>query len=203
MLISDIIDELITEVGGDTSDTALSTKMLGFFKSALRRFPRHTRTRLLLDTSSSALAVGTNYITPMPNDFIKERAVYYTESGNRIDIPKISFDDFNDQYNSNSSNAPQGYRIVGAKMEFLNNADREYTIYVEYFKSVDDIAAGDTFFGSSDMIEIAKDGAKYYYYSYEEDSPMAASSLALLKAGLDKLETDFLNDEIPNYIEES
>lgn len=204
MLISTMITEIISETGGDTSDTTLQTLIYGFIKSAMRRLPRHTRTRLLIDTSYATLSSGSHYIYPLPSDFIKERYVYYINNGNRINIPKLSFDDFNSQFNSTATGSPQsGYRIIGDKVEFLRSADQDYVIYIEYFKSVDEIATTDGFFGSSDMIEIVKDGAKYYYFDYEEDDKKATEKLALFKAGLDKLEADYLSDEIPDYVEES
>ena len=46
MIISDIINEVVSEVGGDTSDTDLAAKMLIFAKGALRRFPLFSKARL-------------------------------------------------------------------------------------------------------------------------------------------------------------
>ena len=202
MLISEIRDEIISEVGQDTSDTTLAALIFGFIKSALRRFPRHTKTRLLLDTSYATLSSGANYLT-IPTYFIQERAVYYINNGNRKDIPKLSFDDFNEQFNSTSTTKPTGYRIVGNVIEFLHKADKDYVIYVEHFKEVDNVALGDGFFGDTSMVEILKDGVKYYYYKYAEDPNEASSWLVLFKAGLDELESDFISDEIGSHIEES
>ena len=50
MIISDIISEVITDVGGDTTDTGLAAKMLVFTKGAMRKFPLFSRSRIFLDT---------------------------------------------------------------------------------------------------------------------------------------------------------
>jgi hypothetical protein len=202
MLISDIVTELITETGGDTSDTSLATLFLGFLKSTLRRLPRHTRTRYLYATKTSTLSSGSYYVS-LPTGFIRERDVYYIDSGSRVDIPQLSFDEFNEQFNSTSTGGPQGYRIVGNTVEFLRTADKDYTIYFECTQEIDNISVSDTVTWDSSVTEIVKDGAKYYYFDYEEDSPRATEKLTLFTAGLQKLETDFMSDEIPNYIEEA
>jgi len=204
MLFSVIRDEIITEVGGSTSDSGLQTLIFGFMKSALRRFPRHTRSRILIDIAYATLSQGEQTL-PVPSDFVRERQVYYLDSNNkRVEIDKLSFDEFNEQYNagSGSQSKPKGYRIYGSTIEFIHQADGTYTVYLEYYKSVDDIETTDDFFASSDVIEIAKDGAKYYYFDYEENYPKAAEKLGLFKAGLDKLEVDFLSDELPEYVQE-
>lgn len=202
MTFATIRNEIITEVGGDTSDTSLQTLILGFIKSTLRRFPRHTRSRFLNTTKFVTLASGSSSAT-LPSGFIREQAVYYVDNGGRIDIPKLSFDDFNRQFNSISVSEPTGYRIIGSTIEFLTSADKAYTIYLECSAEIDDIAAGDSFTGDSSIVEILKDGAKHYYYDYEEDDPKASEKLGLFKVGLDKLESDFLNDELPDYISET
>ena len=202
-LYSAIRDEIIVEIGGDVNDNILSTNIFSFIKSALRRFPRHTRSRFLFTTKTASLTTG-NYSVSLPSGFIRERSVYYIDSGARIYIEKLSFDDFNEQFNSTATGSPQsGYRIIGSTMEFLRSADTNYTIYIECLKEIDSVETTDTFSGDSSVIEILKDGAKYYYYDYEEDDKRAGDKLALFKAGLDKLESDFLSDEIPSHIGEA
>jgi hypothetical protein len=200
MLFSAIRDEIITEVGGDTSDSTLQTLVLGFIKSALRRFPRHTRSRFLLATKSVTLSAG-SYYAALPAGFIRELAVFYLSGGGRKDIPKV--DDYNEQFNSTSLTPPSGYRIFGSNIEFTHSADQSYTIYIECSAEIDDVIAGDSFTGDSSIVEILKDGAKSYYFDYSEDYPKASEKLGMFKAGLDKLEIDFLSDELPGYIEES
>ena len=202
MLFSTIRDEIITEVGGDTSDSTLQTLVLGFIKSALRRFPRNTRSRFLLATKSVTLSAG-SYYAALPSGFIRETEVYRLVSGSRENIPKLSAPDFNEEFNSTSTGEPNGYRIIGSNIEFARSADQSYTIYIECSSEIDDVVAGDSFTGDSSIVEILKDGAKHYYFDYSEDSPRASEKLGMFKAGLDKLEIDFLSDELPGYIEES
>jgi len=202
VLFSAIRDEIITEVGADTSDTTLQTLILGFKKSALRRFPRHTRSRFLLATKSVTLSAG-SYYAALPAGFIRELAVYHLESGSKESIPKLSSIDFNEEFNSTSTGGPAGYRIFGSNIEFTLSADKQYTIYIECSAEIDDVVAGDSFTGDSSIVEILKDGAKSYYFDYAEDYPKASEKLGLFKIGLDKLESDFLNDELPDYITEA
>lgn len=202
MLISEIRDEIITEIGGDSSDTDLQAKIFQFIKTALRRFPRHTKNRLLLTTSYATLNSGKNYLT-IPTYFIQERLIYLEENGNREPIQKLSLEDFTEKYNSSATGKPDYYRIIGNVIEFDKTADQDYTIYVEHFKEVDNVNLTDGFFGDTSMVEILKDGVKYYYYLYAEDDARANNQLALFKAGLDELEADFISDDIPTHIEES
>lgn len=188
MLISEIITEVINEVGGDTTDTDLIAKMLIFAKGALRRFPLFAKSRLLTNISYATLPVGVNYITT-PTYFLDEKFVWYEESGNRKEIIKVDDKIFLNLVNTQSSGAPQYYHITGNVLEFNVNADADRVIYVEHAAEVDNVTASSDFFGSTDMLEILKDGIKSTYYSdYVEDPIKGTAKLSLFKAGLDKLE---------------
>lgn len=202
MEIKDIRDEVIVEVGGDVSDSALQSKIFQFIKTALRRFPRHTKTRLLIDTYYATLESGEYYLTTPPY-FIQERVVYYIDNGKRKEISKLPFDDFNEQFDSTSTSEPNGYRIIGNVIEFLHPADKDYVIYVEFFKEIDDVNLTNKFFGDTSMIEILKDGVKYYYFQYTEDDARANAQLTLFKIGLDVLENSYIVEELPDYIQEN
>jgi len=199
MIISDIINEVITEVGGDTSDTALQANMLIFAKGALRRFPLFSRDRLLIDTSYATLS-GT-YLTT-PTGFIREISLYYIDNGARRYIEKLSEKDFGSIVNTSSSGNPSYYRIVGNIIEFDKSCS-DIVIYVEHYKAIDEVTAGSTFPGDNQMIEILKDGMKSTYYTdYIEDMPKGDKKLALFKAGLDELESKHMMSEQGEYIDE-
>lgn len=203
MLISELITEIIDEVGGDNTDTDLIGKMLGFIKGALRRVSLFCRGRLLIDTSYATLAAGANYITT-PTGFIREandRSVYYIESGKRQYIDKLTTAQFGAQVNTTATGKPAYYHIVENVIEFDKNAASDIVIYVEHFQEVDSITAATTFFGSSDMTEVVKDGAKYTYYSeYVEDPAKGGEKLNLFKVGLDELESKFMMSEQGDHI---
>ncbi len=204
MLISELISEIITEVGGDTTDTALTAAMLVFAKGALRRFPLFSRNRLLVDTSYSTLSSGANYLTT-PTGFIREISIYYEETGGaRKYIEKLTEGQFGSRVNTGTSGTISYYRIVGNVIEFDRNTDTERVIYVEHFKEVDDIETTDNFFGTSDMLEILKDGMKATYYSdYVEDDAKGDRKMGLFKAGLDELESKFMMSEHGGHIDEA
>lgn len=201
MLLSEIRDEIINEVGGDVADTSLQNKIFGFMKSALRRFPLHTRSRLLIGTSTIALSTGENN-KDLPTDFISELIIYRISSGSRINIEKPP--SFSAVVNTVSSGVPLYYEIQGNKIFFDKNADQVYTIYIEHFKEIDTVIAGDTWAYSSPMIEVLKDGTKYTYYSdYAEDPVKGREKLTLFVNGLDTIEEKFMIETGGTHITES
>lgn len=188
MLISDVILEVISDVGADSDDSVLVTKMLGFAKGALRRFPLFTKSRLLYITSTATLTAGANSI-PTPTYFISEKLIWYVESGSRKEIIKKDDDKFLELVNTSASGVPEYYHIANNLIEFDKNSDVDRTIYIEHLSEVDNVTAASSFFGSTDMLEILKDGMKATYYNdYVEDPIKGDKKLALFKAGLDELE---------------
>jgi len=188
MIMSDVINEVISEVGGDVTDTTLSAKMLIFAKGALRRFPLFTKSRLLYVTSYATLVAGINYITT-PDHFLDEKQVWYEESGERKIIKKVADNTFSQIINTSSSGTPGYYHIANNVIEFDKNSDTDRVIYIEHLCEVDDVTASSDFFGSTDMLETLKDGMKATYYSdYVEDAQKGDKKLALFKSGLDALE---------------
>lgn len=200
MLISDVILEVISDVGADSDDSVLVTKMLGFAKGALRRFPLFTKSRLLYITSTDILAAGTNSI-PTPTYFISEKLIWYVENGSRKEIIKKDDDKFLELVNTSASGTPEYFHIANNLIEFDKNSEADRTIYIEHLSEVDNVTAASVFFGSSDMLEILKDGMKATYYSdYVEDKIKGDGKLALFKAGLDKLEERHMIEKMGGHI---
>jgi hypothetical protein len=203
MLISDIILEVIDEVGGDQADTGLVAKMLTFAKGALRRFPLFCRERLISDVSYATLLQGSNYLTT-PTGFIRETgedSVYYEDSGARKIITKLPAASFSAQVNTNSIGKPEYYRIVSNVMEFDKKADSDIVIFVEHFQESDIVTPTTDFFGNTSMQEILKDGMKYTYYSdYVEDPVKGKEKLALFQTGLEELESKYMMSEHGGHI---
>lgn len=192
MIISNIIIEVIAECGGDTADTGLAAIMLNCVKGALRRFPLFSKSRLLYITSYATLTAGTNYLTT-PTYFLDEREVWYDDSGMKRIIHKKEDHEFALIVNTSASGNPEFYRITNNVIEFDKNSDQDRVIYVEHLGEVDDVTAASNFFGSSDMLEILKDGIKGTYYSdYTEDPARGREKLAIFKAGLDELESRYM-----------
>jgi len=205
MLISEIITEVITEIGGDTSDSTLVANMLLFAKGALRRFPLFSRSRLLVDVAYSTLALGDHYLTT-PTDFIREISIYYVESGgHRKYLEKLTEGEYGSKVNTSTTGTISYYRIYGNTIEFDVSTNVERVIYIEYFKEVDDVESTDTFFGSTDMLEILKDGMKAVYYSdyTEDDKGMGDKKWGLFKAGLDELDSKYMMSEHGGHIDEA
>jgi len=198
MLISEIITEVIEEVGGDSEDSTLSSKMLTFAKGALRRFPLFCRDRLLYTISYATLEAGENTLS-VPTGFIASKgakSVWYESSGRREVIGKLTDEAFAKYYNSESSGVPQYYRISAGTIEFDVKSSSDLVIYIEHSCEVDDVEVGDEFFGSSDMVEILKDGMKATYYTdYTEDTTgRGDKKAAQFEDGLNKLDNRYITE---------
>lgn len=202
MLISDLIDEIITEVGGDVTDTDLQTKTLGFIRSALRRFPRFTRNRMVRSQKSGSLSASAQTMA-VPSGVVDILAAYYLEAGERKDIFRPKLPRFTEEYRSTGNGSPQYFIVRTNTVEFDRPADQAYTIYFECNIEIDDVDSTDTWAHSSDRAEIMKDGAKAYYYGYVEDEAKESKSLTLFKAGLDALEREYAREELADHVEEA
>jgi hypothetical protein len=153
-------------------------------------------------TKSKALSSG-QYTFTLPTGIIEIRDVYYISEGNRLRIDKPPSNSyFNDVFNSSATGAPKMYRLVGVDVEFDHAADKDYTIYFECLQEKDALVSTDTFIRNSTVIEVLKDGAKYYYYRYVEDHEVARDYLQLFKAGLDELNSKYDDSELSGHIEE-
>ena len=204
MLFSALIDEVIGEVGDDVDDSDLETKVLGFVKSALRRFPQNARARSIISKKSVSLASAAQTGT-IPSGFIQERAAWYEDSeGVRHDITIIRDTKlFNERYRTNVSGAPEFCRFYGTTIEFNRPANQAYTVYVDCFIEIDNVAAADTFAYDSSMAEIMKDGVKFYYYTYTEDDDNKKTWGTLFLDDLRKLDSKYVREETPDHVEES
>lgn len=203
MLISDIRDEIISEVGGDVDDTDLQDKVLGFIVSSLRRLPDKARVRTVISKKSVTLSSGLQTAT-LPDGFLEERVVWYETDGARknIDLPKDTRD-FNAAYTTSGSGAPSLARIYGTIIEFDKPADQDYTIYIDCFVECDDVDAADTFGHNSNIAEKIKDAAKYYYYSYIEKDEKAKEFAGIFEDGMIKLDGKYQRNEQPDHVVES
>jgi len=198
MLISEIITEVIDEIGGDSEDSTLSAKLLTFAKGALRRFPLLCRDRLLYATSYATLEAGENTLS-VPTYFLAgkgPKAVWYEESGRREIIHKLTDEKFIDYYNSEATGVPRYYHIASGTIEFDVKSNVDRVIYFNHLCEVDDITATSVFFGSSDMIEILKDGIKATYYTdYTEDTTgRGDKKAAQFEDGLNKLDSRYMRE---------
>ena len=101
--------------------------------------------------------------------------------------------DFLNIVDTTASGAPQYFNIVGNVIYFDKNSDADRVIYIEHSGEVDNVTAASDFFGNTSMLEILKDGMKATYYSdYVEDPVKGDKKFGLFKAGLDKLESDYM-----------
>lgn len=203
MLISEIISDAIGDVGGDTTDSELVAHFLRFTKSALRRFPRWCRGRLIRTKKSGTLSAAATTMT-LPSGTRGIQEVFYQDSnGKRIEILMPGVVEFNRQYAANESGPPQYCIIRGTEVEFSRKADAAYTIYFDCQGEISSVSSGDTWAYSEDEVEILKDGIKFYYYSYKEDDTQQVNFAKLFKDGLDSLDADHVREGMPDHVEEA
>ena len=204
LTLQEMAVEICTEVGGDTSDTTLLTKIVSFIKSALRKFPLYTRNKYIVDVKTGTLSSG-NYSMSIPSGLIEPRDVYYVSGENRMIIERRSYGEFNREFQPSGSGAPETYRIVGDTVEFNHAAAQDYTIYFEgKCSSVDALTSGTTFTGSDEIVEVAKDGAKaIYYLTYTEDAQIGMVFEAKFKDGLNTLDGQYMVQDLSSHVGES
>ena len=206
LTIDNVLDELIKEVGGDTTDSDFKDDMFGFMKAGIRHIPAFIRSRLFIALDTKALAASAYSIdlSTLDPGFIKERAVWWvTTEGKRDPIDRAnSNSEFNQLFAPNSNGSPRVYRVYDKTMEFDRSANIQYTIGLEYFKEVSAIETADTFFGDDSLLEAVKHFTKMVYYGdYEEDKVKKDSHQ---KDGGDiifELEGDFEAQEMGGYVE--
>ena len=203
MKISEMITEVIDEVGQDSEDTTLTAKFLNYCKASIRRLPSKTRERTVITISSATLIAGNGALT-LPSNFIGERQVWYLESGERKEIHKKIADEFNYIKNESTLGVPEFYRIFAKYIEFDVNALSDMTIEIEHFKDVSDgLATTDDFFGNVDLIETIKDLMKFYYFTYKQQYDIAGGFFNNARDQLSDADAEFMEEELGSHVEES
>ena len=206
MLISDIINEIVIEVGGDTSDTTLVTKMLGFFKAGYRRMPAFVRDRNFYAVASYALPAQSNTMSVDSfAGFIREREVWF-EGDNKIHIPiykPLDIGFFHRVLAPEVAGKPRYYAIHGRTMQFDRMADAALVIGVDYVKAVSVLELTDTWEADEQIMEAAKHFCKMVYFSdYEEDLNKARENERRGKEITAILDEEFQIVEMGSYVHE-
>jgi len=206
MTINDILAEIINEVGGDSSDTTLTTKMLGFFKAGYRHIPAFIRDRNFTAVASYTLLAASNTVA-LTNftGFIREREIWF-EGDNGIHIPIYkppSLQYFHKVINPQKGGKPFYYRIYAQTLQFDKLADAGLIIGMDYFKAVSSIAGTDTWLADEQLMEGAKHFCKMIYFSdYEEDTEKASENERRGKDIIARLEEEYEVQELGGYVDE-
>ena len=208
LTIDNILDEIIKEVGGDTTDTTFKADMLSFMKAGIRHIPVFIRSRLFITLGTKTLAVGEYSVdlSTLDPGFIKERSVWWvtTESKRHPIYRATSNAQFNEIFAPNVRGDPRWFRIYEKTMEFDRKAADEKTIGIEYYKEVSAIETTDTFFGDDSLLEAVKHFTKMVYYGdYEEDEKKKADHKRDGKELILELEGDFEASEYGGHVEQT
>ncbi len=204
MLISEIRDEIISDVGEDSTDTGIQAVILNCIKDALGRFPAHIRSRALTAVGTLTLTAGSGSVALSGlTAFIKDRLVWIVSDGHRVPVYFKKRDVFNTVKNT-TVGAPEYYSIYEKTLEVNRNADQEYTLYVDYFKLDRAVAATDTFAGNDDLVTPLKDLAKFIYYTdYQKDAQTGLIHLNAAQSVLSEIDADYAEQEQGGYVEEA
>lgn len=206
MTINDIISEIIEEVGGSTSDTVLSAKMLSFFKAGYRRLPAFVRDRNFLSEGTISLLTGSDTASLDGLDgFVREREVWF-QGDNLVHIP--IYKPPSNQYwhkviTPNASGKPFYYRIYNRTIQVDKKASQNLVIGIDYFKAVSAITGTDTWYPDEQVLEAAKHFCKMVYFSdYEEDATKARENERRGKEIAQILEEEYEVQELGSYVDE-
>jgi len=204
MLISEIINELITETGGDTSNTDLAALWLIFLKGAFRRLPVNVRHRSIVATYTDTLSAGNNSLSLQSNFVgLRNNEVYRVNGNYRLPISVLPPSEFNKFYRD-ASGTPSYCRVIDKTLYFEISAIEDYSIFYEYFKDVSDgLASTDTFFGTTELLESIKDMAKFtHYHDYEEDESKGSTHMGLARDQLDKIDAQYMDETFGGHVDD-
>lgn len=206
--MSDLVTEVISEVGGDTADSDLATKIFGYMKSGMRIIPALVRSRILTTRKSFTLVTGANSynLSLLSPSFLRERTFSYIDpNGKEVPITMLSAGMFL-QYKDTAAvgSYPQNYNISNKTVFFDRSAPQNLTINVDYFCGItDNLLSSSTYFSTEDSIELVKSLTKMKYYEYEEDDAKIASNKSDAKVLMDEMESRYIEDELGGFPDEA
>lgn len=205
LTIEQVITEIVTEVGGDTTDDDFAAIMLVFFKSGIRKFPTFIRDRLLLVIEELTLSSGDQSLdlTTLTKGFLKENHVWWVGTNdNRLPIiPPPYREYFNRIYNTSGVGKPIYYVINEKTMLFEKKTDQDITVGIEFFKEISNVSTTDLFFGDERTLEACKELCKQgYFLDYEEDERKSVLHGNESQRLLIQLEADYEDQEMGGHI---
>lgn len=208
MLISDLVSEVVSEIGGDVDDTGLASKVFGYMRSGIRIMPALIRARVLTCESSFVLNNASTYdLKLLSPSFLRERpeGFWYVDNNNkRVQIYRLSLGMFNSQVDQSGATYPRYYNISVKQFRIDRPTNGSLTIYCDYFCGLTDtLATSSQFILGEDFIELVKFLTKRFYYEYQEDMDKKASASADAKIIMDELEARYEEEEMGDFPDES
>lgn len=203
MLLSDLVSEVISEVGGDPTDSALATKVFGFMKAGMRTIPALIRGRMLTTRQTFTMPANTNSydLGTLSPSFIRERGFWYTDGNNKkVEIFRMDVSQFKQYQDVLAQSNPRYYNI--SIKNFLTDrlTPAALPIEVDYFCALtDSLTSSSTFVLGEDYIEMVKSLTMVKYYGYQEDDVKIASNKGDAKTYLDEMGNRFEQDEMGDF----
>lgn len=207
MTFADDIAEIINEVGGDSTDTTLTTKMFGFYKAGARHIPPYVRDRNFITVGEYTLPSATNTValSNFPG-FIRPLEVWFKETGQGqihvlvYKIPALQY--FHKIITPLYSRKPFYYHIYGQTLQFDGLAPAGLIIGMEYVHEISSILITDTIVWHEQLREAMKHFCKAQYYRYEEDRDIARDEERLGKEIISGLEEEYEVEELGGFVDE-
>lgn len=210
MLMSDLVTEVIGEIGGDSDDTALAIRIFGYMKAGMRILPAIVRSRTITSRQSFVLPAN-NYsynLALLSPSFIRERDSmafsYVDPNGKEQGIVRLGSDEFKQSKDQGAQAYPKFFNIGNRTVYFDRAAPLALTINVDYFCGLtDNLISSSTFTLGEDQIELVKFLTKMVYYEYQEDDTKHDRNLAKAKTMWEELEARYIEDELGDFPAES
>lgn len=206
--MSDLITEVVGEIGGDPEDADLSNKLFGYMKSGMRIIPALIRSRIITTRKTFILPAGSNSydLTQLSPSFLRERLFSYVDNNDKnVEIRRQSVGMFTQYQDPQLVGAyPMHYNISNNNVFFDRSAPQDLTINIDYFCGITDgLTINTVYFSSEDSIELVKSLCKIKYYEYEEDDVKMASSKSDAKILMDEMESRYIEDELGDFPDET
>lgn len=203
MLLSDLVDEVIDELGADPDDPEIPGKIFGYMRAGMRTIPALVRGRMLTTRQNFTIPFNSNTydLSLLSPSFIRERGFWYTDNNNKkVEIVRMDVSQFK-QYQDVQAQAYPRYYNISAKNFFLDRlTSLAMSIEVDYFCAItDSITSATAFTLGEDYIELVKKLTKSIYYEYQEDNDKMTSNKMDAKIFIDELEARYEEDEMGDF----
>lgn len=208
MLMSDLITEVIGEIGADPDDAVLTNNLFNYMKSGMRLIPALIRSRIITTRQSFTLPAGHNSfdLTTLSPAFLRERVFSYVDNnGKNVIIHQQSVAMFTSYQDPALVGAyPLHYNMSNKTVFFDRSAPIPLSINVDYFCGITNpLQITSTYFSSEDSVELVKSLCKMKYYEYEEDDAKVERNKGDAKILMDEMESRYIEDELGGFPDET
>ena len=121
----------------------------------------------------------------LPSDWLAFKSIWYTSSGQRIEVQDIPVQEFN-RFDAGSTGMPQSYYISGDTVTFYPTADSDYSVGYIYFQKIPALSDSNT---TNWLLTFAPDvylyGAVLEAAAYVKDAQRLQEAISGFTTGID------------------